>query len=125
MVLISEDVARDVGKELFDEYGDLLDKKQFNPSRSLDTIRDLEMIFLKKETKEDVKERLSAVFSHIPAMFEMMETFRIYRNRASHDIQFAFGREDVKLLLDMMLVLINSLIECGIGRKIWEDRVIE
>lgn len=123
--LINEEIMSVVGRELYDQYGDFLNGKKYNDKRSLDTIRNLEEVYQSKNTPPETKESLENVFGKTPAMFEMMETFRIYRNKASHYRNHIFSREEVKLLMDMMLLLLNNIIESGIANRIWKNEFFE
>jgi ribosomal protein S17E len=118
MGLINEELVKSLGRELYDKFSDL-GLKNYNEKRSLDTIRELEEIYQRKETAEEIRKRLNPVFSKMPAIFEMVEILRVYRNRASHYDDCVFKKEDVKLLLDMLILLFCGLIESELASEIW------
>lgn len=120
MGLISEEIVNSLGFELYNEFSDLVPNK-YNAKRSLDTIRELEDIYLRKETPKEIRERMDSIFSKMPAIFEMVEILRIYRNRASHYDNFVYAKEEVKLLIDMLLLIFNDLIDVGLATKLWEQ----
>lgn len=118
--LISEEVVSSLGSELYEEFSDL-GLKKYNAKRSLDTIRELEEIYQRKETPAETRKKMDPIFSKMPAIFEVFEMIRIYRNRASHYDEFNYKKEEVKLLIDMMLLLFSSMMENGLAERIWAD----
>lgn len=118
--LINEDVVNSVAIELYDRY-ESLGLKKYNPKRSINTIAELEVIYQKKETPKEVRELLDPFFSKLSTPYELFETIRIYRNRASHYLEYKYKREEVKLLIDMIMLIFNGLIESGIAKAIWAD----
>ena len=80
--LICEEIVNILGRELENKYEYILGKKKSESGRSLDVLRRLEWIYQSKDTQEEIRNQLEEVFIHMPAMFEMFEMVRIYRNRA-------------------------------------------
>ena len=54
---------------------------------------------------------MQPVFSHFPAIFEMVSAIVNYRNLVSHPKQFEPGRDDAKMVIDLMLRVCRSLSE--------------
>ena len=119
--LINEELMPALGKALHEKYA-YLGLKPFKPERSMDTIRELEGRFLAKGTKPEELQALREVFDRNPAIFEMLEILRIYRNRSSHDGGFLYKKEDVKLLIDILMLIFGSLMETGLADDIWRGR---
>lgn len=55
--------------------------------------------------------QLHPVFSHFPALFEMLSMLTNFRNLVSHDKRFNPRRDDAKLAMDVMLRLLRSMSE--------------
>lgn len=122
--LINEDIINSIAIELYSQY-ESLGLKAYNPKKSLNTVAELELIYQQKETPDEKKQLLDPFFSKIPTAYELFETIRIYRNRASHYIDYKYKREEVKLLIDMVMLIFNGLIESGMASTIWADEIDE
>ena len=122
--LINETIVGSIAAELFKRYENM-GIKPYNPKKSLNTVAELETIYHRKETPDEKKKLLDPLFSQIPTAYELFETIRIYRNRASHYLEYKYKREEVKLLIDMIMLVFNGLIESGMANTIWADEIDE
>ena len=122
--LINEDIIFSIATEL-SMHSENMGIKSYNPKKSLNFIAELEKIYSEKKTPDEKKQLLEPLFSQIPTAYELFETIRIYRNRASHYLEYKYKREEVKLLIDMIMLVFNGLIESGMANTIWADVIDE
>ena len=123
--LVGEDVIGPLSNELYYKYNKDLKLTEYNHKRGLNTIAELEKIYQEKGTPDAKKTMLEPLFSKLPSIYEMFEIIRIYRNIASHYSSYKNKREEVKLLLDIIIMLLNGLIESEFANSIWEDKNAE
>lgn len=62
----------------------------------------------------DDDRKLTTLFSHFPACFEMISMIRNYRNLVSHNKGFIPCKDDAKLVLDTMLRILKSLSDAKV-----------
>ena len=122
--LINEEVLNSIKTELLLFYKELK-IKETDSRKSLNLVASLEKIYQNKDTPSSQKKILAPFFSSVPIAYEIFETIRIYRNIASHNFGYNYKREEVKLLIDMVMLVFNGLIENGMASKIWGDEIIE
>ena len=119
--LISEELTDSLAEYLLNEYEDIASELKTSPRKTLVTVRLFEEKYQNKNTEKEIRERLDPLFAQIPNLFELLESFRLYRNKASHYRSHIFSREEVKLLLDMMLLVFDKIINNGIAGTIWKE----
>ena len=121
--LINEELTNSIGARLYELFSDIGIKK-YNEKRSLDTIREIEAKYQEKNLEKndpDTYNALNEKLKESPALFEMLEMLRIYRNRASHYRDHEFSREDVRMLLDILLRIFDAMISVGLAADIWGE----
>lgn len=121
--LINEEMMSALGKYLLEHYKAYLSEAK--SWRSMDVIRTLEAKYQSKEIDAKSKQDLDRFFGKNPVIFEMLEILRIYRNRASHNHHLDFTREEVKLVLDILLQIMNNLSAAGILEEVMGDKDFE
>ena len=122
--LINEEVINSIMVELHRSCAELK-SKEYNPKKSLNTLAELAKGYPKKYIQDKERQLPDLLFSKLPTVYELFETVRIYRNRASHYLEYQYKREEVKLLIDMIILMFNGLIESGIANQIWVDEIDE
>ena len=118
--LVNEDLMPSLGGALYEKYK-ALGLKPFKRERSLDTIRKLEELFSSKTTEKDTVKWLNEAFGNNPALYEMLEILRIYRNKSAHDVNFEYTKEEVKVLIDMLLLIFNNIIKMDFADTVWKE----
>lgn len=121
--LINEELIPLVAEKLHDEFSSAgIKLKAFKSARSMDTIREIQMLYQAKDANtKEYYPMLHAFFDKVPVLYEMFEILRIYRNRVSHNAESKFLREEVKYLLDTILLIFKGFIENDYYRKFWTE----
>ena len=120
--LINEEIINSIPVESFFEK---LGLKDCDSKKRLNMVAKLESIYQQKEITDEKRQLLDPLFSKIPTAYELFETIRIYRNRASHYMGYEYKREEVKLLMDMLMLVFNGWIDSGMASTIWADKIDE
>ena len=117
---IMDRLADSLVKRLADSLPKEFKEKQLKGANSLFKIFRIQQTYeecadpkrrnMRKELLERY-EKMQPVFSHFPAIFEMVSAIVNYRNLVSHPKQFEPGRDDAKMVIDLMLRVCRSLSE--------------
>lgn len=121
--LINEELVVRVSKYLSDKFPEYLAQSKIR--RDMDVVRVLEGLYQDINTDSDTKKELDIFFGKNPVQFELFEILRVYRNRASHHTNLSFERDDVKLVLDILLHILNNLNSLDLLDTITGDNVYE
>ena len=114
--LLNESIVKRLAEFLLEHFQDPRLKGTDNLGTILNLQREYEKCANPKRWNEknglqQTYEKMQPVFSHFPAIFEMVSAVVNYRNLVSHPKQFEPGRDDAKMVIDLMLRVCRSLSE--------------
>lgn len=130
--MINADLTERLIRYLKKEYKDIFGENEGKyRKKGLEVIMFLEDKYQKDGSPESLKSadqrkrdevaHLTKVFGEIPALCDMLNIIRIYRNHSSHSGHRKINREDAKIVLELIIKLFTDLNKAGILDDVFSE----